>query len=353
MGWSRLLKNGKLTREQSVHAIEALERGINSQKQIIEDLLDVSRIVAGKLHLERKIVPLDVVILHAIDAIKPAAANKGVELRVEAEPVELFADENRIQQVLWNLLNNAIKFTLLGGHVKLVAKKVNSNCVITVTDTGRGIEPAFLPYLFDRFTQFDSSASRDTGGLGLGLAISRSLIEKHGGEITASSEGLGKGSTFTVKLPAYLAIHSNSEAQEKPLETQQTIRLDDTHILLIEDQLDTQELISLIVRTAGATITAVNSTDSALSAYLAKRPSILICDVGLPGEDGYTFMRRFRIFEKSLGWSVPTLALTAHAREDDRWNALKAGYQAHLGKPFDTNTLLQVISNLIGHSRKE
>jgi signal transduction histidine kinase/CheY-like chemotaxis protein len=355
VGWSRLLSNGSLPEERRQHAVEVIRRNADAQARLVEDLLDVSRIISGQLQLDIKTVPLSRVIASVIDSVKPALDAK--ELRIHAQiasdDVVVSGDETRIQQVVWNLVSNATKFTPAKGSIRIELTRTGSGVELVVADDGEGIKPEFLPYVFDRFRQADAGIDRVRGGLGLGLAISRHLVELHGGTIAVHSDGLGSGSTFTVCLPqtqrsAASATESprparDSDAGAIPGELQDLSLL---HVLLVEDDQDSRELFTAILTKCGARVTSTDSGLQALKVFESELPDVLVSDIGMPYMDGYSLIRNVRKLPASIGTAMPALALTAYARTEDEQRALEAGFQMHLAKPVDPLALAVAVAKL-------
>ncbi len=354
LGWTQILLKGQASGPvDTQRAIEVIDRNARAQVQLIDDLLDLSRILAGKIRLDLHQVSLPDVVAAAIDSARPLAEAKEVRLRSLLDPTRtrVSADAARLQQVVWNLLTNAIKFTPRGGQVEVLLRRVNSHVELSVSDTGVGIPATFLPLVFDRFSQRDSSSTRAHGGLGLGLAICKQLVELHAGSISVSSLGEGHGATFTVQLPISL-IQAEEEREHpsvelEPADTTPLTRLDGTHVFVIDDEPDARELLTRILENQGAVVTGFASADAALSALKTSRPSVIVSDVGMPAMDGYQMIRALRATE-SRERRIPALALTAFARSEDRKRALLAGFQAHLAKPFDVGELLLLVANLVG-----
>lgn len=355
-GWARLLRAGNLDQVAVTRALETIERNATLQAQIIEDLLDVSRIVSGKIHLNIQPFDLAPLIKTAKDAMLPSAEAKKIRLLESLDPQTSPAliDPDRIQQVIGNLLSNAIKFTPRGGQVEIRLEQEGSEALISVSDTGIGISPEFLPYVFERFRQADGSSTRKHGGLGLGLSIVRYLVELHGGSVAVESPGKGKGATFRVKLP--LAIkHSNgslaSDHTVQALGNNPTITalpvLSGLKVLVVDDEADARELISIILNQSGAEVKAVPTAAEALAKFIEWQPHILVSDIGMPGEDGYMLIRQVRALEaeRDSQRNIPAIALTAYARGEERSRALAAGYQMHLPKPVESVKLVTVIMN--------
>lgn len=358
VGWAHLMRGGLLDPESSERAIETIERNAQSQTQLIEDLLDISRIITGKLRLAVRPIDLTQVIKAAIDAVRPAATAKKIELQTVFDPAEgsVSVDPDRMQQVVWNLLTNAVKFTPQGGRVSVQLEHDDSHAQIIVRDSGEGISPEFLPFVFERFRQADGSNTRAHGGLGLGLAIVRHLIELHGGTITADSLGLGHGATFTVKLPLS-RVHSTDrrKSEQQPVagareSFEHPPRLDGLRVLIVEDELDTQELFTVVLKRYGAEVTAVASAAKALDALRQSKIDILVSDIQMPEMDGYELISRVRALEAEGMKQIPAIALTAYARAEDRMRSLLAGYQAHLPKPIELVELVAVIASLAGRT---
>ncbi|HEX4885311.1 MAG TPA: ATP-binding protein [Casimicrobiaceae bacterium] len=347
VGWARLMRTGKLDAATAERAVEAIERNADAQSTLIEDLLDLSRITTGRLRLDVTAVDLAGVAEAALDVVRPAAQAKGVRLVASLDPRAgpVSGDASRLQQVLWNLLANAVKFTPKGGQVQLRLHRVNSSAEIVVADTGRGIPADFLPFVFERFRQADDKA-REQGGLGLGLAISRHLVELHGGTIRAESPGPGEGATFAVRLPVMIAHARPGDAPAAVAEAVEAApRLDGVRVLVVEDEPDARDLIVTILEQAGASVAAAGNVDEALAALETQRPDLLLSDIQLPGEDGCALVRRVRAMEGAAA-GIPAIALTAHAKPADRMQALRAGFQVHMGKPVEPAELVVAIANL-------
>lgn len=363
LGWSTMLRQKNLSEDKVARALETIERNAKSQAQLIEDILDVSRIITGKLRLRVRPVNLVPVIESAIESVQLAAEAKSIRLQsvLDSEAGPLLGDADRLQQVVWNLLSNALKFTPKDGRVQIRLQRVNSHVEITVSDTGAGISSDFLPFVFDRFSQHDSTTTRSYGGLGLGLAIVRQLVELHGGTVTVVSPGIGQGTTFTVKLPVMI-IHlppSDPEPLNSIVEAngrfQASPTLEGLQILVVEDEADALELLSTILEKYGAHVMAVASVKEALSIIETatdRSPDVLVSDIGMPDEDGYSLIRKLRQLEAQRGGRLPAIALTAYARNDDRQQALLAGFQMHLTKPVDAAELVAVVASLTGRTSR-
>jgi signal transduction histidine kinase/CheY-like chemotaxis protein len=348
LGWSRLLEGGALDDQASKQAIETIWRNAKSQAQIIDDILDVSRIITGNLYLDLHPMELGPVVENAINVVRPTADAKGIKIDSEIDPVPaaVSGDANRLQQVIWNLLSNAVKFTSNGGRVSLKISHVGASVEIRVTDTGQGISREFLPYVFDRFRQADSTTTRQHGGLGLGLAIARHLVEIHGGSIRAQSEGEGLGASFTIKLPLLDSSVrvSDSELRSDELPPLSAQVLSGLNVLLVDDDTDTLELMATALSRRQANVTAVSSAGDAIQAIRDKRPDVLISDIAMPEEDGYGLIERIRALEDVESQTIPAVAITAYAKEEDRRRALSAGFHIYLAKPIELSELISVVA---------
>lgn len=358
LGYTRLLRLGKLGEEQQGPALDVVERNALSLKQIIEDVLDVSRIAAGKLRLNVQPVRLPEIIEDAVTTVLPAADAKGVLIETTAErrPTLVSGDPERLQQVVWNVLSNAVKFTPRGGRVKVRVESVDSQAEIVVTDTGQGVDPDFLPHMFERFRQEDSGFSRQQGGLGLGLAIVRELVEMHGGTVRAESDGPGSGTTVRVRLPLLslqqAAVESSAVAPgpvsrlapDPPPAA--IVALQGVRVLVVDDEEDAVALLAHILEAAGATVTTARSAGEALARLQIEVPDVLVSDVGMPGMDGLDLIRRLRQSPVVALRTLPALALTAYARMEDRLTALSSGFHMHLAKPADPSELALAVASL-------
>jgi len=355
LGWAHMLRAKQLNERNTTHALETIERNARSQAQLIDDLLDVSRIITGKLRLDvRQVYPASF-IESAIEAVRPAADAKSIRIQkvMDTGIVSVAGDPSRLQQVVWNLLSNAIKFTPRGGRVQVRLERVNSHVEIVVADNGVGIKPEFLPHVFDRFRQADMSTTRHHGGLGLGLSIVRHLVELHGGMVEADSAGEGRGATFVVKLPVVSVYHKEGREERVHPAARETLptyecpdRLDGLKVLVVDDEQDTRELLKIGLGHCGALVTVVGSTQEALSAMEKEIPDLLISDIGMPEEDGYDLIRRVRALPSDSGGRISAIALTAYARTEDRMRALRAGYQMHVPKPVELAELVAVAASL-------
>ncbi len=350
LGWTHVLRQGQTSaREKS--ALEAIDRGARTQAVLIEDILDVSRIITGKLRLNLRAVDVRAALHSAMASIQPSIAGKRLTVDVAegSGPAEIYADPQRLQQILWNLLSNAAKFTPAGGRIAIQIGPEDDGILVSITDTGAGIEPAFLPYVFDRFRQADGTPSRRQGGLGLGLAIVRHLTELHGGRVSARSEGSGLGATFLVYLPrgsqSPAVAPSESDAPVvavSPLHD--TERLDGIHVLLVEDEADNLEMLAALLRSLGAEVDTADSAEGAIASFCDRRPAVVVSDLGLPGHDGYGLMET--LMGVAPGAPPKAIALSGYAREQDRARALAVGFRAHLSKPVDPAALAGLIRRL-------
>jgi len=352
LGWLTMLRSGKLDGETSTHALETVERNAKAQAQLIEDLVDVSRIAGGKLQLEVQPVDLIDLITAAVDIVRPAANARGVHLEVISDisvgPVA--GDPARLQQIIWNLLSNAVKFTSRDGYVYITLRSIGSQAEIEVRDTGIGITPDFLPSVFERFRQAETPVTRSHRGLGLGLAIVRHLTELHGGTVRAESDGEGKGSTFTIRIPLTFdepAVNAFAEREEAVPLPQPLAGL---RVLLVEDETDARELLTLTLQVCGANVDAVDSVQEALTYLHSSTPHVLLSDIGLPFESGYDLIRQIRAMPNSLS-KLPAVALTAFATDKDRKLALSAGFQLHLAKPVEPGALVEAITHVVNGGR--
>ena len=353
MGWSDLLLHDEVEPDKRQQAIETIARNANSQCQLINDLLEVSRIITGKLRLEFVPCELQTVIEAAAESIRPTAEAKGIRLQLDLDwqAGSVYGDHERLQQIVWNLLSNGVKFTPSGGSVNVSLQRINSHVEIVVTDTGVGISRDFLPHVFDRFRQADGSTTRNYGGLGLGLAIVRHLVELHGGTAYAESAGENQGSKFTVRLPLMVAAEphfdvpvSTPAVAAAPRERQMS--LSGLRVLVVDDEIDARMLLTAMLERCGAEVSSFNSAQEGLEALETWRPDVLVADIGMPVEDGYALIRKVRALPKDKGGQTPALALTAYARTEDRVRALSEGYQLHLAKPVDRVELATVVASL-------
>jgi PAS domain S-box-containing protein len=353
-GWARMLQTGSVGGSTTQRAVEAIVRNATAQVQLIDDLLDVSRIITGNMRLDVRPVDIKDVIEGALDAVRPAAALKGIRLEIALDPgaSAVTGDADRLRQVVWNLLSNAVKFTPRHGRVQVRLQRANSHIEIVVSDTGQGIPPDVLPYVFDRFRQGDGSITRRHGGLGLGLALVRHLVELHGGAVTGHSLGVDQGSTFVVKLPVPMLKltpgqdwrHPTAPTDDsKPVSVLTSLR--GVRVLLIDDDPDSLDITNVILTAAGADTRTCSSAAAARDILGAWEPHVLVSDIEMPDEDGYTFLRKVRTSTAARA-KTPAVALTAYGRSEDRLRALAAGFGFHLAKPVDPAELSQVIASL-------
>jgi len=351
LGWSRLLRVKKFDEETIDKALETIERNAKSQAQLIEDILDVSRILRGKLNLNKHPIRLESVIELAIDSLQPLAEEKSIVLELTSSPKvgQVIGDFDRLQQIVWNLLSNAIKFTQEEGKVEVRLESVGDEAQIQIIDNGIGIEPDFLPYVFDRFRQADSSTTRSYGGLGLGLAIVRHLVEQHGGKVYAENNP-GEGAKFTVALPLAQrnALADDDDWSELSDQAETLPTLVNLQLLVVDDDDDTREFLIALLEEEGAMVRSASSVAEALAALESSWPDVLLSDIGMPGADGYELIARVREMEVVRGGKMPAIALTAYARESERQQALEAGFQMHLSKPVEVTQLIAGIANLAG-----
>jgi signal transduction histidine kinase/DNA-binding response OmpR family regulator len=349
LGWTKLLQSHQFENTATKHALEVIERNAKLQTHLIDDLLDISRIMQGKVNLNVCPVNLAEVIEAALETVRLAAGTKEIHLQTsipsQVEPV--LGDADRLQQVVGNLLSNAVKFTDRGGQIKVRLEQSDAQAQITVRDTGKGIQPSLLPYIFNYFWQADNSPTRSFGGLGLGLAIVRHLVELHGGIVWAESEGAGQGATFTVRLPlmpVQPASAQNSDELRLPLD------LSNVQVLVVEDEVDSREFIAFVLEQAGATVLTATRADEALAALTHFKPDILLSDIGMPETDGYTLVQQLRALPPEQGGQIPAIALTAYAGDFNQQQALAAGFQRHIAKPLEPDKLIRAIAAVMGRS---
>lgn len=363
LGWIRLLNTRKFDEATTARAMETIERNAKSQAQLVEDILDVSRIIRGKLRLNIRPLDLVTVIEAALETLRPSANAKEIVLQLVLDGVagKVAGDSDRLQQVIWNLLSNAIKFTPQGGCVKVKLEHIDSQVEIIVTDTGQGIHPEFLPYVFDRFSQADSSTKRTYTGLGIGLAIVRHLVELHGGTVHAYSPGVGEGATFTVKLPLIQkgrgveewgsrGVGEQGERGENNAAALPT--LSGVRVLVVDDQADARDFLVTALEMCNAEVTAVSSVMEAIQVIEKQQPHVLVSDIGMPGEDGYDLIRQLRKLPPEQGGNIPAVAVTAYASNEDRVRCERAGFQMHLPKPVVPTELLSAIASLVRKTDK-
>jgi PAS domain S-box-containing protein len=349
LGYAHLLSSGALPPERTKHALEAIQRNAQAQSRLVESLLDLSRVMAGRLELNLEQLDVSEVIESAVDAIRPQAEAKQitVEIVLPSRDVSLVGDGSRLQQVFWNLLSNAVKFTPAGGRVAVRCVEEDTQLRVLVTDTGHGIKANFLPYVFDRFRQADSHTRRSTTGLGLGLALVREMVQAHGGSVAAESPGEGHGSTFTVTLP--LSVAAVMPALTKPLASQpdEPESLPPIEVLIVDDEADVRDLLALLLESRGAIARSVSSASEAIDAISARRPHVLLADLRMPDEDGYSLIRRVRAMERTRRERrLPAIAVTAYASPHDRDQALAAGYDAHVAKPIEPSELARTVARV-------
>jgi PAS domain S-box-containing protein len=356
LGWSKLLTDGNLDDAASKHALEIIVRNARAQTQLIDDLLDISRIITGKLRLDVRPFELAPMIEAVVDGMLPAADARNIQIQtaLDSRTSAISGDPDRLQQVIWNLLTNAIKFTPKGGRVEVRLERIASHVEITVSDTGQGIDPELLPHVFERFRQSDSSSTRRHGGLGLGLAIVRQLVELHGGVVKAESPGAGEGTTFRITLPLMSVHHELSDAgRARPLSGSYTLTdrqpsLDALRVLVVDDEPDARELIEVVLSGRGAEVVTVGSALEALEEIGRQGFDVLVSDIGMPGMDGYMLIEKVRQLPPERGGRIPAAALTAYAGVEDRMRVLSAGYQTHIPKPVEPAELATVVANLAG-----
>ncbi len=359
LGWAHMMRLGKLAPANAERAVETIYRNAKSQAQLVADLLDVSRIISGKLRLDVRTVDLINIVNAAIDSIRPAVDAKSIRLQTMLDPAAgpISGDADRLQQIVWNLLTNAVKFTPKGGRIQVKVQRVDSHVEVIVSDSGIGIGKEFLPYVFDRFRQADASITRVHGGLGLGLSIVHQLVDLHGGSVSVQSEGEGKGATFTIMLP-FVGVISNAQEVESDQATQgdEVISFDGLpslqglKVLVVDDEADTRQLIEEVLKECGSEVITSRSAAEALVALEQHKPDILISDLGMPDEDGYSLISQIRALPSERGGQIPAAALTAYARAEDRMRVLRSGFQFHLPKPVDSAELVTVVASLAGRA---
>jgi hypothetical protein len=358
LGWSQILTRSAPRDDGDVaEGLAAIERNARAQSQIIEDLLDMSRIISGQMRLDVQPVDLSAVVRAAVDTVRPSADAKGIRLNVVIDPqaAPVSGDAARLQQVFWNLLTNAVKFTPREGRVQVQLLRVDSHLEVSVIDTGDGIGPEFLPYVFERFRQSDGSTTRRHGGLGLGLAIVKQLVELHGGSVRAISDGRGRGSTFNVSLPL-MAVkpEGNGEAVAHRHTSRHPAAADDrackairgVRVLVVDDEPDARAMVRRLLEDCRARVITASSAGEALERLKSERPDVIISDIGMPDEDGYSLIRKVRSLPAEQGGHVPAVALTAYARSEDRVRAITAGFQHHVAKPVEPAELIAIVASL-------
>lgn len=362
LGYSKMLCAGLLGDADAARAVEAIERNARAQAQIVDDILEVSRIITGKLRLEPRRTSLLPAVEATIEAIRPAVMAKGIRLTtsLDLSVGQVMGDPDRLQQVVWNLLSNAMKFTPPSGRIEIRLEEIDGQLQFRVSDSGIGIKPEFLPFVFDRFRQADNSITRTHGGLGLGLALVRYLVEMHGGTVEADSLGEGRGATFTVRLPLAAADSvagaSGTNAKKHFSSGTETLiqgslpSLQGLRVLVLDDEDDTRRMLEMVFEKCGAEVRAAASVSEALELFEQWKPGVMVCDIGMPEEDGYSFMRKVRAAEAGRAEQTPALALTGYARSEDRARAISAGYQMHMPKPIDPVRLTTAIVTLSKHT---
>src|SRR5215213_6139378 len=348
LGWSRLLEGGTLDNSVTQQAVEVIWRNAKAQAQIVDDILDVSRIITGNLYLDLQPLAVVPVVENAINVVRPTADANGIKIEkyFDSVPAMISGDANRLQQVVWNLLSNAVKFTENGGRVCVKVSRAGGAVEVSVSDTGGGISKEFLPYVFDRFRQADSTTTRQHGGLGLGLAIARHLVEIHGGTIHAESAGEGRGATLKIRLPlieATAAVKSFAEPDQHKMPVSQQL-LSGLNVLVVDDDSDTLTLMATALKRRQANVTAVSSAGEAIQEITRKRPDVLVSDIAMPDEDGYGLIKKIRLLENGVSENIPAVAITAYAKEEDRERALSAGFQIYLAKPVELTELISVVA---------
>ena len=355
LGWVSLLRSGRLDAGKTKRALETIERNTRSEAQLVDDLLDLSRIAAGRFEIKRHPVELHVAVEAAVEAVRPSARSKGVMLEGVIDRVGRVAgDVQRLEEVTFKLVGNAVKFTPKEGRVEVLLDRVGMQARLRVRDTGRGIGADALPSLFDPFRRADSDTTRPFGGLGMSLAIVRHVVELHGGSIAAESRGAGDGSTFTVLLPLLAeATRAEGGAPSLPGDEPEepALLLEGIKVLIVDDEDDSYDVLSMVLEESGARVVAVSSAEEAIRALPWVRPDVLVSDIAMPDEDGYALIRRVRSLEPRLGRPIPAVAVSAYADDEDRAHALEAGFQCHLGKPFEPRELVSVVARLTDRSR--
>jgi len=356
LGWTQILRNGSVASANFDKGLGVIERNVRAQTQLVDDLLDMSRIISGQMRLEVQPVMPYAFVQGAVESARPAADARGVRLEAILDPGAgpVSGDANRLQQVVWNLISNAIKFTPRGGHVQVNFERVNSNIEICVADSGIGIQPGFLPHIFERFRQADATTTREHGGLGLGLSIVKHIVELHGGTVVANSDGEGQGATFRVRLPVAVSRWNPNRSHEHPRSSQRlavpfvNADLSNLVVLVVDDDPDSRDLLHRLLSDCGATVTAAASAAEALAATDNQRPDLLISDIGMPETDGYQLLRSLRA---NSDVRFPAIALTAFARSEDRTRALLAGFVAHVSKPVEPAELIATVAAVSGRVR--
>jgi signal transduction histidine kinase/ActR/RegA family two-component response regulator len=354
LGWTTMLRHGQVEEEKISKALDVVERNARAQAQLIEDVLDMARIITGKVRLDMRHALLGPVVDAAVDAVRPAAEAKGINLHAVVCTVPaIHVDTARFQQVLWNLLSNAVKYTPPGGRIDVRLQQRGSDAVVTVTDSGTGIAPDFLPYVFDRFRQADQSVTRGHGGLGLGLSIVKHLVEMHGGRVRALSDGKDRGATFEVVLPLATALLAPREQRSRErVDDAFAIRFDGAQILVVDDDGATRDLLANMIGRTGASVDLAASAAEAIDAIRRTTPTAIIADIGMPGEDGYSLMRRVRALPGPAR-DVPAIALSAYTRAEDRLAARDAGFTSFVAKPATPQQILRALETVIQPSEAD
>jgi CheY-like chemotaxis protein/two-component sensor histidine kinase len=346
LGWSQLLQKRKLDEKRTSYALETIERNAKLQVQLIDDLLDVSRILQGKLSLNVTPVNLTTTITAALETVRLAAQAKSIQIQTALEPNigQVLGDSGRLQQVIWNLVSNAVKFTPQGGRVDIRLQRLDAQAQITVSDTGKGIHADFLPHVFEYFRQADNATTRQFGGLGLGLAIVRQIVELHGGTVFAESPGVDQGATFTVRLPL---MQHQSEMPQQMKASEPSLGLQGIKVLVVDDTADMREYVTFVLEQSGAKVTAVASAAEALAILAEFQPAVLVSDIGMAEMDGYMLMRQVRSLPAEQGGRIPAIALTAYAGEINQQQAIASGFERHISKPVEPAALVAVILDLL------
>lgn len=358
LGWSQILLSRPTDAVAMTRALEIIKRNAQLQTRLVDDILNASHLIEGKFQLQVAPVNLIPIVRTVMEVVRPAAEAKGIrlELRLDVTVGMVLGDANRLQQIIWNLLSNAIKFTPQQGQVKVQLKQVGADVQLVVRDTGIGISAEFLPYVFDRFRQADSSTTRTFGGLGLGLSLVRHLVELHGGTVKAESLGAGQGAVFTLQFPQIEQRQAESQAElsaprrEREVKKNTSITLEGLRVLVVDDEEDVRELLLVVFEEYQVQVTAVASAAAALEVIKQSVPDVLVCDIGMPQEDGYSLMRKVRTLPPEQGGEILAIALTAYAREEDRQQALESGFQMHVPKPIEPDTLISLVATLVGRS---
>jgi CheY-like chemotaxis protein len=355
LGWAHMLDSGSMSREKVAHAASIIKNNAKAQVQLIEELLDVSRMIGGRIALTLETVDVRSVVEAVLESFRPDAEAKGLRLEAVLDPMPpLVADKGRVRQIVWNIVSNALKFTPQGGEIRVQLRDVGGEVEVVVADTGVGIDPAFLPHVFERFAQADSSSTRAHSGLGLGMAIVHHLVDLHGGAVRAASPGVNQGATFTVLLPrrapadegVVAASNGESEGGAEDTPIDQLPSLEGLAVIVVDDEPNALEVIATILSARGARVVAAGSAREALEAIKAHAPDVIVSDIGMPGEDGYALMRTIRSRDREQGGQIPAIALTAYASPQDSLAALAAGYHRHLSKPIVPAELVKAVGEV-------